>query len=127
MEGVAAERASLLCVLVAVSDAGDLASGCRWFASMELDYGVAPGRIHYCCVVDLISRAGRLDEAEEVALGMPVEERGESPDWCLCLLGAAGSHNDARAGARVARAALEMDPGSSQSFVLLEKLCGLSM
>ncbi|XP_078438634.1 pentatricopeptide repeat-containing protein At1g09220, mitochondrial-like [Wolffia australiana] len=54
-------------------------------------FGVEPGEKHYGCVVDLLGRAGRLEEAERVALAVP----GSSLVWrtllnCCCLQGEAG-------------------------------------
>lgn len=60
-------------VLGACSHAGMVEPGLEWFKAMELQYRVKPGLKHYTCVVDMLGRAGRVDEAEKLVLSMDVE------------------------------------------------------
>ncbi|KAI3852356.1 hypothetical protein MKX03_018836 [Papaver bracteatum] len=50
----------------------------RLFSLMTSDYNIEPRLEHYCCVVDLLGRAGRLKEAENFIDGMMLE-----PDWII--------------------------------------------
>ena len=50
-------------VLSACSHAGLTEKGLCYFTAMERDYGLQPGPEHYSCVMDLLGRAGRLEEA----------------------------------------------------------------
>ncbi|KAL9995092.1 putative tetratricopeptide-like helical domain superfamily [Helianthus debilis subsp. tardiflorus] len=57
-------------VLFACSHAGFVDKGRSYFQSMESVYGVKPGREHYGCMVDLLGRAGKLNEAVELIQNM---------------------------------------------------------
>lgn len=56
---------TFLCVMFACSHAGLVEEGLEYFWSMEKHYGLVPNMEHYACIVDLIGRSGRLNEAIE--------------------------------------------------------------
>ncbi|KAL5708564.1 hypothetical protein ACHQM5_019348 [Ranunculus cassubicifolius] len=60
-------------VLTACSHAGLVDEGYKHFDSMRNVYGIVPTEEHYGCMVDLLSRAGKLNEAENLIRTMPVE------------------------------------------------------
>ncbi|KAL0291309.1 UNVERIFIED_CONTAM: Pentatricopeptide repeat-containing protein, partial [Sesamum angustifolium] len=64
---------TLLCVLSACSHAGLVKEGLQYFWSMEKSYGLVPEMEHYASVVDLLGRVGRLNEAFEFIMKMPIE------------------------------------------------------
>jgi pentatricopeptide repeat protein len=76
-------------VLTACAHAGLVDEGRQFFQSMSSACGVQPELKHYGCMVDLLGRAGLLDEAEELIGGMPM-----APDVKLlvALLGACQVH-----------------------------------
>ena len=57
-------------VLAACSNAGLVKEGCKYFKLMINKYGLIPGPSHHLCVIDLLSRSGRLDEAESLVQSM---------------------------------------------------------
>ncbi|KAL0414500.1 UNVERIFIED_CONTAM: Pentatricopeptide repeat-containing protein [Sesamum radiatum] len=59
----------------ACSHAGLVKQGMQIFNSME-EHGITPHIIHYGCVVDLLGRAGLLDEALDFINTMPMEPNG---------------------------------------------------
>ncbi|KAI3802192.1 hypothetical protein L1987_30322 [Smallanthus sonchifolius] len=63
-------------VLSACSHAGLSETGLDYFDSMQMKYGLKPGAEHYSCVVDLLGRAGRLDDAQKIIKTMPMEPDG---------------------------------------------------
>ncbi|WVZ82904.1 hypothetical protein U9M48_030111, partial [Paspalum notatum var. saurae] len=65
MKGVGSlpNETTFLSVLVACSHAGLFEEGREYFASMKEDYGLEPGTEHYGAMVDLLGRAGKLEEA----------------------------------------------------------------
>uniref|UniRef100_A0ACD5VXJ4 Uncharacterized protein n=1 Tax=Avena sativa TaxID=4498 RepID=A0ACD5VXJ4_AVESA len=63
---------TLLAVLGACTHGGFVEEGLRIFNSFSL-YGVAAGVEHYGCLVDLLGRAGRLEEAYAIVKNMAVE------------------------------------------------------
>lgn len=74
-------------VLMACSHVAMVDDGKRFFKKMTKDYGLKPRISHFGCMVDLLCRAGRLQEAKDFILQMPVK-----PNAVLwrTLLGACG-------------------------------------
>ncbi|KAL6208729.1 hypothetical protein ACLB2K_019674 [Fragaria x ananassa] len=60
-------------VLSACTHAGLVEEGRRRFSSMTQDYSISPGVEHYGCMVDLLSRAGLLDNALELIKSMKLK------------------------------------------------------
>lgn len=60
-------------VLSACSHSGMVDEGHRVFHSMSSFYNIAPKAEHYGCMVDMLSRAGLLDEALDLVEEMPME------------------------------------------------------
>lgn len=58
-------------LLAACSHAGLVEEGQRLFDYMEKDYGVTPKSEHYGCMVDLLGRAGFLEQAFQIIESMP--------------------------------------------------------
>ncbi|KAK3206506.1 hypothetical protein Dsin_020552 [Dipteronia sinensis] len=59
-------------VLCACSHSGLVEDGRMFFNQMEPVYGVVPGVKHYACKVDILGRAGLLEEAVEFIEKMPI-------------------------------------------------------
>ncbi|KAJ4960070.1 hypothetical protein NE237_019980 [Protea cynaroides] len=72
-DGLRPDGVVLLGVLTACTHAGLQEEGRLLLESMESVYGVAPKHEHYSCTVDLLCRAGRLDEALELINRMPMK------------------------------------------------------
>ncbi|KAI9187069.1 hypothetical protein LWI28_024052 [Acer negundo] len=64
-------------VLCACSHVGLVEEGQRHLTEMRNVYGIEPTIEHYCCMVDLLSRAGRFKEAERLVEQMPILLSGE--------------------------------------------------
>ncbi|KAL0381739.1 UNVERIFIED_CONTAM: putative pentatricopeptide repeat-containing protein [Sesamum angustifolium] len=75
----------LLSVLFACSHCGLVDKGLSYFNSMEKVYGIKPNERHYTSVVDMLSRSGRLCEAEEFIRNMPY--KAEANAWAALLSG----------------------------------------
>eukprot|EP00249_Psilotum_nudum_P015229 c25216_g5_i4 orf=2-415(+) len=65
-EGVKPDKATFISILSGCSHAGLLDDGWRYFLSMHRDYALPIIADHYVCMVDLLGRAGQLDEAEDL-------------------------------------------------------------
>jgi pentatricopeptide repeat protein len=72
-EGIQANDVTLLCVLSACSHSGYVEKGLEIFWSMKERYMVDRKKEHYACVVDMLSRSGRLVDAYELVKEMPIE------------------------------------------------------
>jgi pentatricopeptide repeat protein len=95
------DAVALLGALSACRHAGRVRDGLRLLRAMEAgSYGAAPGVEHYGCAVDMLARAGRLDDAEALAAAMPVP-----PDARVrgSLLAACSARGDVERAERVMR------------------------
>ncbi|XP_071723859.1 pentatricopeptide repeat-containing protein At4g16470-like [Rutidosis leptorrhynchoides] len=84
-EGFRPNYVTFLVVLVACSHAGFVDEGWNHFSSMTRDFGIQPRQQHYAAMVDLLGRAGRLQDACEFVLNSPC--KNHSVIWGA-LLGA---------------------------------------
>lgn len=106
-------------VLSACSHAGLLDEGRRWWCSMQRDYGITPIADHYDCMIDLYSRVGRLDEAEDLIKEMPFEPTAIS--W-MTLLSACRSKIDVGRGERAAKRMFDLDVKDPSPHPVLSNL-----
>ncbi|KAK4783930.1 hypothetical protein SAY86_018298 [Trapa natans] len=88
--GIEPDAITFVAVLSACSHSGLVDEGLKIFMSMESDYNIKPSMEHYCCIVDMLGRVGRVAEALEF-----VNELGEDANnlaiWGS-LLGACRTH-----------------------------------
>ncbi|KAI5429047.1 Pentatricopeptide repeat-containing protein, partial [Lathyrus oleraceus] len=63
--GIQPDEVTFIGVLSACSYSGKVKEGFKIFEAMKCTYQVEPGIEHYACMVDLLGRAGRVDEAME--------------------------------------------------------------
>eukprot|EP01018_Ginkgo_biloba_P003095 Gb_21016 [translate_table: standard] len=117
--GMKPDHVTLVCVLSACCHAGLVDEGQQYFNCMSQNYHITPGMEHYGCMVDLLGRAGRLDEAHDFINKMPVK-----PDAAVwrCLLAACRKHNNVELGVRVAERLFELDAKNAAPYVLLSNI-----
>ncbi|XP_024534928.1 pentatricopeptide repeat-containing protein At5g27110 [Selaginella moellendorffii] len=101
LQGMEPDEVAFLAVLFACNHAGFFRRGWDYFASMRGDYDLEAGADHYCCVVDLLGRAGRLADAEDLIVSMPFKP--DEATWSA-LVGACNTHGDVERAARISRA-----------------------
>lgn len=106
-------------VLCACSHAGLVESGRLFFSQMLPVYGVAPKTEHYGCMVDILGRAGLLDEAVNLMQTMPMPPQASV--WGA-LLGACRIHGNLVLGELASKRILELDPGNDSAYVLLSNI-----
>ncbi|XXG56160.1 hypothetical protein AAC387_Pa03g3650 [Persea americana] len=112
---------TFISLLSACSHAGLVEEGVACFESMERDHGVSPTAKHYACMVDLLGRAGHLDEAYDLICSMPVE--ADVAVWGS-LLGACRLHGNSKLGEIVEKQILVLDPSSVGHRILLANIFG---
>eukprot|EP01018_Ginkgo_biloba_P020119 Gb_16017 [translate_table: standard] len=117
--GLKPDYITFIGVLSACSHAGLVDEGWQYFNCMVQDYCINPGVEHYACMVDLLGRAGRLDEAEDFIEKMPVEPGAGV--WGA-LLGACRIHCDIELGQCVAERLFDLDPQNAGRYVLLSNI-----
>ncbi|XP_051150086.1 pentatricopeptide repeat-containing protein At5g44230 [Andrographis paniculata] len=103
-------------VLTACSHAGLVEQGKRIFHSMEACYGVKPSVDHYSCVVDLLGRSGKLEEAAKIVECMPVE--ANSSIWGA-LLSACRINVNPEVAEVAARHLFKLEPENMGNYILL--------
>ncbi|WCJ41627.1 Pentatricopeptide repeat (PPR) superfamily protein [Euphorbia peplus] len=108
-----------IALLGACSHTGLVKKGRSLFNHMVEVSGLEPRVEHYGCMVDLLGRAGHLDEAEHLILNMPIP-----PDDVIwkALLGACKMHGNIEMGERVATILMELFPNDSGSYVALSNM-----
>ncbi|KAK8951896.1 putative pentatricopeptide repeat-containing protein [Platanthera zijinensis] len=117
--GLKPNHATFTCLLAACSHSGLVEEGRIFFTTMGAKYGVAPNLNHYACMVDILGRAGKLQEAEELIAEMPLEP--DSSMWGS-LLGACRIHGDLELGEKIADRLMELDSEYSGYYVLLSNI-----
>ncbi|CAA2963236.1 pentatricopeptide repeat-containing protein At4g21065-like [Olea europaea var. sylvestris] len=110
---------TFLGVLCACSHAGRVEEGRRYFRCMTDEYHIQPNIKHYGCMVDILGRAGLVEEAYQLITGMPIE--CNAIVW-RTLLAACGVHGNVELGERVRRHLLEVEPDHSSDYVLLANM-----
>jgi len=118
-EGIEPDYITFVCVLSACSHKGLIDQGFRYFGSMSKVYKIAPGREHYACMVDMLGRAGRLEEAKQFIDRMPVKP--DSSAWGA-LLGACRNFGDLELGEQVAQRLFEIEQENPGNYVLLANI-----
>ncbi|KAK3441028.1 hypothetical protein EUGRSUZ_B01284 [Eucalyptus grandis] len=114
--GVRPDYISFVGVLFACSQTGLVDQGRKYFTSMTEEYGIKAGTEHYNCMVDLLGRAGLLEEAEKLVEN--AEYRDDPSLWEVLLSACTTSTNSASA-ERIAKKILELKPDHHLSYVVL--------
>ncbi|WCJ29226.1 Tetratricopeptide repeat (TPR)-like superfamily protein [Euphorbia peplus] len=106
-------------LLCACSHAGLVDEGRMFFNQMEPVYGVVPGSKHYACMVDILGRAGFLEEAVELIEKMRIPP---TPSVWGALLGACRIHGNVELAEMASSHLLEIDPSNDGAYVLLSNI-----
>lgn len=107
---------TMLAVLMGCAHCGLVEDGWRWFNAMKADYGIEPQVEHYSCMIDLLARVGRIEEAVSFADNMPFE--ADISMWSSILRGCQDYGDEIR-GKTVAERIVRLDPGNSGAYVQL--------
>ncbi|KAL5545775.1 hypothetical protein UlMin_005462 [Ulmus minor] len=118
-EGLIPDEVAFTVILTACSRAGLVEEGWHFFESMKNKYCIVPSPDHYACMVDILSRSGRLRTAYELLKSMPVEPLVSA--WGT-LLGACKLHSDIELGKLVADRLFELEPQNAGTYVLLSNI-----
>lgn len=106
-------------VLSACSHAGFVSLGRQILGQMKSKYGVVPTIEHNTCVVDMLGRAGQLEEAYQLALASPTE--ANAVVW-RALLAACRLHGNSDIAEVAAKHVLQFEPEHSGSYVLMSNV-----
>ncbi|XP_057741204.1 pentatricopeptide repeat-containing protein At2g22410, mitochondrial-like [Arachis stenosperma] len=117
--GLMPDEITFLGVLSACCHGGLVEEGRKYFSQMSSKFNIFPKLKHYSCMVDLLGRAGHLEDAEELIQNMPIE--ADAAVWGA-LFFACRVHGNVQIGKRAAMKLLEMDPQDSGNYVLLASM-----
>lgn len=118
-EGFSPDRVTMIGVLCACTHAGLIDDGTRYFHNMERDYAVVPEIEHYGCMVDLLGRKGRLEEAIRLIHSMPMEPNAVI--WGT-LLGACRMHNAVELAREVLDHLVKLEPSDPGNLSMLSNI-----
>lgn len=106
-------------VLVACSHVGLVDEGRRHFNEMRDVYRIVPNQDHYGCMVDLLSRAGRFEEAMRL-----VEEMPFKPNITIwgAILNGCEIHENVDLAEKIRAQITELKPQGSGVYVLLSNI-----
>nr|XP_043622217.1 putative pentatricopeptide repeat-containing protein At3g08820 [Erigeron canadensis] len=93
--------------------------GKQYFNNMKRVYSVTPSIEHYGCMVDLLGRAGLLNEAHLLIKDMPMEPNAIV--WGA-LLNGCRLHRDTELAEYVLKCLIELEPWNSGNYVLLSNV-----
>ncbi|XP_062207857.1 putative pentatricopeptide repeat-containing protein At5g37570 [Phragmites australis] len=106
-------------VLTACSHTGLVDKGLEYWEAMVQDYGIERRADHYACVVDMLGRAGRLEEAYEMVQTMPM---GPHPGALGALLSACKTHDNVEIAEIAANKLFELEPWNTGNYILLSNI-----
>ncbi|WJX87889.1 Putative pentatricopeptide repeat-containing protein [Trifolium repens] len=110
---------AFVAILSACSHSGLLDEGKIYFKQMTNDYRITPRIEHFACMVDLLGRAGRVDEAYKFIKEMPIEPNARV--WGT-LLSSCRVYSNMDIGLLAADSLLLLAPEQSGYYVLLSNI-----
>ncbi|KAL3525726.1 hypothetical protein ACH5RR_014098 [Cinchona calisaya] len=117
--GTKPDHVTFMGVLSACTHAGLVDRGLRYFRSIKEQHGLTYTADQYACVIDLLSRAGRFGEAEDIISNMTMK-----PDkfvWAS-LLGGCRIHGNLDLAKQAAEALFEIEPENAATYIALANI-----
>ncbi|KAI3948634.1 hypothetical protein MKW98_027700 [Papaver atlanticum] len=118
-EGFEPDGVSFTGALTACSHAGLVDEGLQLYETMKKVHKISPRIEHFGCIVDLLSRAGRLEDALRVIETTPMK-----PNEVVLgsLLAACRNHGDISLAERLMTFLVDLDPDTDWNYVLLSNI-----
>ncbi|KAL2967117.1 hypothetical protein AAZX31_16G157300 [Glycine max] len=117
--GQSPDSIAFVAILSACSHSGLLNEGKFYFKQMTDDYKITPIIEHFACLVDLLGRSGRVDEAYNIIKQMPMEPNERV--WGA-LLSSCRVYSNMDIGILAADKLLQLAPEESGYYVLLSNI-----
>ncbi|KQK11448.1 pentatricopeptide repeat-containing protein At4g19220, mitochondrial [Brachypodium distachyon] len=118
--GMKATRSTFIALLSACSHAGLTDEGLKYYNLMSEKFGITPTPEHHVCIVDMLGRAGRLQEAHKFVESLPKSKEAHGV-WGA-LLSACSNKSELRMGEAIARQLLCLEPENSGYYVTISNL-----
>ncbi|KAL8478876.1 hypothetical protein ACS0TY_030673 [Phlomoides rotata] len=119
LEGAKPDYVTFINILFACSHMGLVERGWEYFQMMSDKFGLAPRVEHYACMVDILGRAGKLQEAKEFIESATIDHGLYL--WRI-LLGACRNHHNYELGAYAGEKLMELGSEESSAYVLLSSI-----
>ncbi|XP_077219327.1 pentatricopeptide repeat-containing protein At4g13650-like [Tasmannia lanceolata] len=119
MMDIIPNKMTFIAVLSACGHRGLVDESIFFFDLMCHKYGIEPESEHYCCLVDVFGRAGRLEDAYEIITG--IQSDPGVTVW-RALLSACRNYGNIKIGEKSAKRVMELEPDDHASYVLLSSL-----
>ncbi|KAK1618652.1 hypothetical protein QYE76_024169 [Lolium multiflorum] len=110
---------TFLAILSACGHSGLVDEGRAKLHLMKSKYAIDPGPEHYACFIDMLGRAGQIDEAWDLYCSLCANLTELSAAICVAMLNACISNIDVVRGNTVAGHLLEVDPQNTRNLVLI--------
>lgn len=117
--GVEVNSMTFVGVLAACNHAGLVDEGLSYFDSMQRDHGIKPSAEHYACMVDILSRAGHLEAANNFLQKLPPES---SLSVLTALLSACRVHGNVDMAKSAVECMIKLEPQQESAYVLLSNV-----
>nr|GME10225.1 pentatricopeptide repeat-containing protein At5g27110 [Ipomoea batatas] len=114
------DNVTFLAVISACSHAGLVDEGCHYFNLMVTDYGIKPSIEDYSCLLDLLGRAGRLNEAYAILQRSPYMR--EDVSLLSTLFSACHMHREEEIGEEVAKLLIQKGSDDPSTYVILANM-----
>lgn len=112
-------KSTFISLLSACSHSRLLNEGLYYYDHMLEDYGVEPATEHHVCVVDMLGRSGKVQEAYEFIKQMPSQPE---PGVWGALLSACNYNGDLKMGRKVAELLFKLEPENVGYYILLSNM-----
>ena len=112
--GIKPNRITFLSVINACSHGGLVQQGLAFFKSMVYEYNIDLEIKHFGCIIDMLGRAGRLCEAEQIIEGLPMEVNVTV--WRI-LLGCCSKYGEVEMGERAIKMISDLERESGGDFL----------
>ncbi|XP_045813429.1 pentatricopeptide repeat-containing protein At3g12770-like [Trifolium pratense] len=112
-------QTTFVSLLTACSHSGLVEEGRTLFHCMERDHNIKPSDKHYACFVDLLSRAGCLEEADALVKQIPIEP---NTDVLEALLNGCRIHKNINMGIQIADRLISLDYLNTGIYVMLSNI-----
>ncbi|XP_051116388.1 pentatricopeptide repeat-containing protein At5g04780, mitochondrial [Andrographis paniculata] len=106
-------------ILSACAHMGLSEKGRKYFNMMETEHNLSPNVFHYACMVDILGRTGRIDEARDLIATMPFDATASI--WGS-LLASCRVYGNVEVAEVAARELFEMEPNNAGNHVLLSNI-----
>ncbi|KAK4281430.1 hypothetical protein QN277_012924 [Acacia crassicarpa] len=117
--GVHPDPVTLTTVLAACAHSGQVDKAWEIFNNMSFKYGIQPLAEHYACMVDVLSRAGKLLEAADFISEIPVEPSARV--WGALLHGAS-VYGNVEMGKFACDHLFKIEPENTGNYIIMANL-----